>query len=79
MTVTISAPSSWISPRNARQIHLPWLSAGHGPLKRCGHQNAAYYTGILRCGLTPRTCTHITRQTQDEAAQTMGTLMAQVR
>jgi hypothetical protein len=30
-------------------------------------------------GFTLRTCTHTTRQKQNEAAQTMGGLMAQVR
>lgn len=35
--------------------------------------------GHYDAGFTLRTYTHTTRQKQDEAAQTMGNLMAQVR
>ena len=35
--------------------------------------------GHFNAGFTLRTYTHATRQKQDEAAQTMGNLMAQVR
>ena len=34
--------------------------------------------GHYDAGFTPRTYTHATRQKQDEAAQTMGSFMAQV-
>ena len=35
--------------------------------------------GHYDAGFTPRTYTHATRQKQDEAAQSMGSFMAQVR
>ena len=46
--------------------------------ERCGRENGQQYAGHYDAGFTLRTYTHATRQKQDEAAQTMGSFMAQV-
>ena len=44
-----------------------------------GRKDGILHAGALRCGLTLRTYTHATWQTQQKAAEKMGNFMAQVR
>ena len=49
-----------------------------GFTKRRGRETVSSMLGHYDAGFTLRTYTHATRQKQDEAAQTMGSFMAQV-